>query len=182
MLGAAYLVVITSANTVFQSRAPRHLQARVSSLYSVMLGGGYALGLVLQGWLGDRFGLRAVPAAFAFCFFALALGLRVFRPTAYHSLEAGVTEPAPRRRAAPHPLFAAAAHPPLRIAMELERRLEELELRFTEQQETIQSLSDTIYAQQRQLDLLLSEIGLMKQKLPDPGLVDASQHEKPPHY
>src|SRR6266704_3647541 len=51
-LGALYLSVVTSASTACLSRAPKALQARVSSLFSTLLGGGYSLGVVSMGWLG----------------------------------------------------------------------------------------------------------------------------------
>ena len=62
-------------------------------------------------------------------------------------------------------------------------RLTELEIRFTQQQELLQELSGVLYAQQRELDLLRLEVGALKKKLEgDPGLVDARQQERPPHY
>ena len=62
-------------------------------------------------------------------------------------------------------------------------RLTELEIRFTEQQELLQELSEVLYAQQRELDALRLEVGQLKKKLEgDPGLVDARQQERPPHY
>ena len=62
-------------------------------------------------------------------------------------------------------------------------RLTELEIRFTQQQELLQELSEVLYAQQRELDALRLEVGQLKKKLEgDPGLVDARQQERPPHY
>ena len=62
-------------------------------------------------------------------------------------------------------------------------RLTELEIRFTQQQELLQELSGVLYAQQRELDLLRLEVSALKKKLEgDPGLVDARQQERPPHY
>ena len=66
---------------------------------------------------------------------------------------------------------------------DLEARLMELEIRYTEQQQLVQDLSDVVYAQQKTIDLLLAELGLLKKKLEgEPGLVDAQAQEKPPHY
>lgn len=66
---------------------------------------------------------------------------------------------------------------------ETEERLTELEIRFTEQQRLTQELSEVLYQQQRAIDLLSSEVQLLKQKLAaEPGLVDANATEKPPHY
>jgi SlyX protein len=62
-------------------------------------------------------------------------------------------------------------------------RLTELEIRFTQQQELLQELSSVLYAQQRELDGLRLEVsGLQKKLEGDPGLVDARQQERPPHY
>jgi SlyX protein len=67
--------------------------------------------------------------------------------------------------------------------MEDESRLVELELRYMQQQEQLQELSEVLYAQQRELDVLKAELGQLKKKLEgEPGLVDARQHDKPPHY
>lgn len=73
VLGGVYLWMLTALSTTCIGRVSREIQARMSSLYSVTLSGGYSLGLVAQGWLGDRLGLRAVPAAAAALLFALAL-------------------------------------------------------------------------------------------------------------
>ena len=52
-----------------------------------------------------------------------------------------------------------------------------------QQYELLQELSDVVYAQRRELDGMRAELDLLKKKLADePGLVDARQQEKPPHY
>lgn len=67
--------------------------------------------------------------------------------------------------------------------MEDESRIVELELRYMQQQELLQELSEVLYAQQREMDVLRAEVEQLKKKLQgEPGLVDARQHEKPPHY
>jgi SlyX protein len=64
-----------------------------------------------------------------------------------------------------------------------ESRFMELELRYMQQAELLQQLSDVLYTQQKSLDALKAEVELLKSKLAgDPGLVDAKQHERPPHY
>lgn len=64
-----------------------------------------------------------------------------------------------------------------------ESRLIELELRYMQQAELLQQLSDVLYTQQRALDALRAEVEQLKRKLEgDPGLVDAKQQERPPHY
>jgi SlyX protein len=64
-----------------------------------------------------------------------------------------------------------------------ESRLIELELRYMQQAELLQQLSNVLYAQQQAMDALKAEVDLLKRKLEgDPGLVDARQQERPPHY
>lgn len=66
---------------------------------------------------------------------------------------------------------------------DLEARMNELEIRYTEQQKLVQDLSDVVYAQQRSLDLFEAQLGMLKMKLEaEPGLVDSTIQEKPPHY
>jgi SlyX protein len=64
-----------------------------------------------------------------------------------------------------------------------EARFIELELRYMQQAELLQQLSDAMYAQQQELTALRAEVDLLKRKLEgEPGLVDAKQQERPPHY
>jgi SlyX protein len=64
-----------------------------------------------------------------------------------------------------------------------ESRLIELELRYMQQSELLQQLSDVLYAQQRALEALRAEVEFLKRKVEgEPGLVDAKQQERPPHY
>lgn len=64
-----------------------------------------------------------------------------------------------------------------------ENRLQELELKFTEQAELLQQLSEVLYAQERTIELMGLEVKVLKKKLEgEPGLVDAQQNERPPHY
>jgi predicted MFS family arabinose efflux permease len=76
LVGGVYLWCLSALSTICMGRVSRDLQARMNSLYIVALSGGYALGLVAQGWLGDHLGLRAVPVAAALLFFGLVLLLR----------------------------------------------------------------------------------------------------------
>jgi SlyX protein len=66
----------------------------------------------------------------------------------------------------------------------MEERIVELELRFTEQQRLLQELSEVVYAQGQSLDRLEHELAAMGQKLAamEPGLVDATTGERPPHF
>jgi SlyX protein len=62
-------------------------------------------------------------------------------------------------------------------------RLNELELKYTEQQALLQELSDLVYQQQQTLDALKAEVRALGKKLQaEPGLVDAQERERPPHY
>lgn len=64
-----------------------------------------------------------------------------------------------------------------------ESRFIELELRYMQQADLLQQLSDMLYAQQQELDTLKLEVEALKRKLEgEPGLVDAKQQERPPHY
>ena len=66
----------------------------------------------------------------------------------------------------------------------MEKRIVELELRFTEQQQMLQQLSEVIYAQGQSLERLEHELAAMGQKLAamEPGLVDPTVSERPPHF
>lgn len=70
-LGAAYIGVLSGLGTVVQLRAPAAYRARVLSLYMVALGVIYPIGAVVQGSLGDRFGIRAVTVGCALVFAGL---------------------------------------------------------------------------------------------------------------
>lgn len=86
ILGGVYMWTLTALSTTCMGRVSRNLQARMSSLYGMTLSGGYSLGLIAQGWLEDRFGLRRVPVAAAGLVFVLALILR--RRRAFEAIEA----------------------------------------------------------------------------------------------
>lgn len=92
-LGGAYLTALAGLNTVVQSRAPSALQARVASLYSMLLGGGYAIGLVVMGFLADRFGMRQVGVASAAACLAAVGAIRLLRPQWLASLVASTDAP-----------------------------------------------------------------------------------------
>ena len=92
VLGFVYLAVLSGTSTVCQLRAPRELRARIASLFMLGVGGGHALGLVVQGWLGDRVGLPAVTAVTGLLLLGIVVTVRLARP---HLLEA--MEPVPVR-------------------------------------------------------------------------------------
>jgi uncharacterized coiled-coil protein SlyX len=66
----------------------------------------------------------------------------------------------------------------------VEDRIIELELRYTQQQDELQKLSDVVWAQARQLDRLESELRQLRQLLasgaPDDGT--GVPDDPPPHY
>ncbi|WP_224240537.1 MFS transporter [Hyalangium gracile] len=88
LLGASYLICLTGIHTVCQVRAPRELRARLSSLYGMVLNGGYALGVWLQGALADRVGVRLVTVTAAVLFLALVLSVKLLRPRSFDATEA----------------------------------------------------------------------------------------------
>ncbi|HYH94631.1 MFS transporter [Hyalangium sp.] len=87
-LGASYMTCLTGIHTVCQTRAPVELRARISSLYGMVLNGGYALGVWLQGALADRVGVRFITVSSAVFFLALVLSLRLLRPRSFDATEA----------------------------------------------------------------------------------------------
>jgi MFS family permease len=87
-LGASYMICLTGIHTVVQARVPRELQARLSSLYGMLLSGGYALGVWLQGALADRLGVRFITVWASVFFLALVLSLRLLRPRSFDATEA----------------------------------------------------------------------------------------------
>jgi MFS family permease len=80
VLGFCYLNVLSGVSTVCQLRAPRELRARIASLFMLGVGGGHSLGLVVQGWLGDRVGLRGVTAVSGLVLLAIVVTTRLLRP------------------------------------------------------------------------------------------------------
>jgi len=86
-VGAFYVNVLSGLGTVVQLRAPAALRARILSLYMVALGTVYPLGAVLQGVLGDRWGLRAVTASGAAVYLVVLVAAGVSRPDLVRSLE-----------------------------------------------------------------------------------------------
>jgi MFS family permease len=100
LLGFVYLAVLSGTSTVCQLRAPRELRARMASLFMLGVGGGHALGLVVQGWLGDRVGLPAVTATTGLLLFAIVGAVRLLRPDLLAAMDAPPAAP-PATGAAP---------------------------------------------------------------------------------
>jgi MFS family permease len=79
-IGATYLTTLSTLSSVCLSRVSRLLQARVASLYGLVLSTSYGLGLLVLGWGGDHFGIRRVMVAAALlCLAVVALFRRTGR-------------------------------------------------------------------------------------------------------
>lgn len=64
-----------------------------------------------------------------------------------------------------------------------ETRLTELEIRNAHLEKTVAELSEVLWRQQRELDALKEQLGKLSDRLDaDPGLVDATRQDRPPHY
>jgi predicted MFS family arabinose efflux permease len=96
-VGALYLGAFSTFTTIAQLRAPASLRGRVLSVNMVVLGTLYPLGSVLQGWLGDRVGLRETTALAAACMAAVVLGVRALRPRLTEALDPPVAVPVGHR-------------------------------------------------------------------------------------
>jgi MFS family permease len=110
VLGFVYLAVLSGTSTVCQLRAPRGLRARMASLFMLGVGGGHALGLVVQGWLGDRVGLPAVTAGTGLLLLALVAAVRLLRPDLLAAMDDPSARPAGSGSADVHALQAAGGH------------------------------------------------------------------------
>lgn len=64
-----------------------------------------------------------------------------------------------------------------------DQRLEALEVRSAHLEKLVGELSEVLWAQQRQLDHLQETVRRLKDRLEsEPGLVDPSRADLPPHY
>ena len=73
----------------------------------------------------------------------------------------------------------------MHIPQAIEQRLMELEVKAAFADDQLEQLSDLIYRQQQQIDLLLHELRLMRERLPEQGSgtgVRNLRDEIPPHY
>ncbi|MDX2012956.1 MAG: SlyX family protein [Myxococcaceae bacterium] len=62
-------------------------------------------------------------------------------------------------------------------------RLTNLEERYAHLEKLVSELSDVVYRQQQEIESLRHHVSMLKDKVGgDPGIVDPSQHERPPHY
>ncbi|MCE9668457.1 MFS transporter [Myxococcus stipitatus] len=88
LLGANYMVLMSGFHAYATSRVPREFQARVSSLYSMSLGAGYASGVWGLGALADRVGVRFVTVSASVLFLAMVATLRMLSPRTFESSQA----------------------------------------------------------------------------------------------
>ena len=68
--------------------------------------------------------------------------------------------------------------------MEMEQRIADLEARLAFQDDTIQTLNDVLVAQQRSVDRLQAQLGLLARRQEDmQSRIDGEEDEAPPpHY
>ncbi len=85
-VGAGYIFVLSGLNTVVQLRAPAAVRGRILSIYMMALGLIYPLGAVVQGWIADTHGMRAVTVGGAVVLFAALVLLMLLRPSLFATL------------------------------------------------------------------------------------------------
>jgi len=75
-------------------------------------------------------------------------------------------------------------YPLMDIPQAIEDRLVDLEVKAAYAEDQIDQLSDQIYRQQQQIELLLGELRLMRERLPEAGTTGPRnlRDEIPPHY
>jgi SlyX protein len=62
-------------------------------------------------------------------------------------------------------------------------RVMNLEERYAHLEKLVSELSDVVYRQQQEIESLRHHVSMLKDKVGgDPGIVDPSQQERPPHY
>jgi SlyX protein len=62
-------------------------------------------------------------------------------------------------------------------------QISNLEVKVAYLEKTLSELSDVVWKQQKDLDALKDQYRVLKDRVAaDPGLVDASRNDRPPHY
>ncbi len=87
LLGAGYLVSLSTFTAVAQQRAPSSLRGRVLAVNTVVLGTMYPLGALVQGRLADAVGLRATTVGAAVVMAVVVWGVAALRPGALDPLD-----------------------------------------------------------------------------------------------
>ena len=85
-VGAGYIAVLSGLNTVVQLRAPAEVRGRVLGIYMVGLGIVYPIGAVVQGWVGDHIGVRAVTIWAALILLGVMAAVAGIRPRIFTAL------------------------------------------------------------------------------------------------
>ncbi len=72
----------------------------------------------------------------------------------------------------------------MEIPQAIDQRLIDLEVKAAYADDLLDQLSDQIYRQQQQIDLLLSELRLLRERLPETGSAAPRnlRDDIPPHY
>ena len=96
-VGAFYMLSLSSFSTIAQTLSPPLQRGRVLSINNAILGVMYPLGTVIQGWLGDRIGLRQVTIGAGLTLGAVLVVGRLTRPGFTASIQP------PKRRLAVSP-------------------------------------------------------------------------------
>ena len=87
-LGAAYLLALTTFSSIAQLRAPAEIRGRSIAVNNTILGLLYPLGALLQGALGDRFGVDRTTAAAGLTMLVIVVAARLLHPGVLRALEA----------------------------------------------------------------------------------------------
>lgn len=67
--------------------------------------------------------------------------------------------------------------------MSEQQQISNLEVKVAYLEKTVSELSDVLWKQQKELDGLKDLYRVLKDRVgADPGLVDASRNDRPPHY
>jgi len=85
-VGAVYITVLSGLNTVVQLRAPAAARGRVLGIYMMGLGIIYPIGAVLQGWIADHVGVRAITVAGALVLLGSVAVVTLARPGLFGSM------------------------------------------------------------------------------------------------
>jgi MFS family permease len=80
IVGGCYMGSLSTFSTIGQMRAPHEARGRVMAINNATLGVLYPVGAVVQGALGDRFGLRVVTVGSGVLLAAGMLTVRIVRP------------------------------------------------------------------------------------------------------
>ena len=80
LVGGCYMLSLSSFSTIAQTLSPPELRGRVMSINNAVLGLLYPVGIIIQGWLGDRVGVRDVTVGSGVLFAVVLVAARLGRP------------------------------------------------------------------------------------------------------